>query len=140
MEADIRAFWNDHPCGECLIATEHEYAANYKDFFERYDTFRYRTEAHILRCLDGIGFRGKKTLEIGLGQGADSEQIIRRGAVWSGLELTPESVERVKVRLTTRGLPFETVRQGSALNIPFDDKTFDIVYSPVSYTHLSSGS
>lgn len=85
--------------------------ANYEDFFERYDAYRYRTEAHILRCLDGIGFNGKKTLEICLRQGADSQQIIRRGAVWLGLDLTSESVERGKVRSTTRRLPFETVTE-----------------------------
>jgi hypothetical protein len=46
----------------------------------QYDAFRYSREGHILGCLDGIDFRGAKLLEIGLGQGADSEQIIRRGA------------------------------------------------------------
>lgn len=129
IEAHIRAFWNSHPCGEGLIGAAHQYTTNYEDFFKQYDEYRYRTEGHILRCLDGIGFNGKKTLEIGLGQGADSEQIIRRGAVWSGLDLTPESVERAKLRLTMRHLSFEAIKQGSALDIPFDDKSFDVVYS-----------
>jgi ubiquinone/menaquinone biosynthesis C-methylase UbiE len=129
IEADIRAFWNSNPCGQGLIGTASEFASDYEGFFKEYDEYRYRTEGHILRCLDGVRFDGKKTLEIGLGQGADSEQIIRRGAIWSGLDLTPESVERVKLRLTVRRLPFRAIKQGSALAIPFEDRSFDVVYS-----------
>ena len=51
--------------------------------------------AHIPECLDRIDWQDKKVLEIGLGQGAESEQLIRRGARWSGLDLTEESVDRV---------------------------------------------
>ena len=129
MENDISAFWDGHPCGEGLIGVSREYAADCASFFERYDAYRYRTEGHILRCLDSIGFHGRRTLEIGLGQGADSEQIIRRGARWSGLDLTPESVARVSTRLRMRNLPFDDIKCGSALDIPYADASFDIVYS-----------
>jgi SAM-dependent methyltransferase len=129
IEPDIRAFWNEYPCGETLVGEAHEFASDYEGFFRRYDSYRYRTEGHILRCLDEIGFGGKRTLEIGLGQGADSEQIIRRGAVWSGLDLTAESVQRVKLRLAMRKLPFEVVKQGSVLALPFEDRSFDVVFS-----------
>jgi len=135
-EASIREFWNGHPCGEGLIGDAHRYSVNYEEFFKHYDDYRYRTEAHIPRCLDAIGFSGKRTLEIGLGQGADSEQIIRRGGLWSGLDLTPESVERVRLRLRLRKLPFEALERGSALDIPFSDRTFDIVYSHGVLHHI----
>jgi hypothetical protein len=39
-----------------------------EDFFRRYDAFRYQREAHILRRLDAIDFKGKQLLEVGLGQ------------------------------------------------------------------------
>jgi len=82
-----------------------------------------------LRCLDKIDFRGKQVLEIGLGQGADSEQIVKRGAIWSGLDLTPESVARVQTRFSLRRLPYQSVKQGSVLQIAYEDKSFDIVFS-----------
>lgn len=72
---------------------------------------------------------GKKLLEIGLGQGADSEQLIQRGAIWSGLDLTPESVSRVKTRLSIRNIPYQSVKQGSVLSIPYESKSFDTVFS-----------
>lgn len=132
-EQDIRDFWDAHPCGDHQVESLRE---DYEAFFQRYDKFRYAREGHILRRLDAIDFKGKRVLEIGLGQGADSEQIIRRGAIWSGLDLTPESVERVSTRLRLRGLPHDRLECGSALAIPFADSSFDMVFSHGVLHHI----
>src|SRR5712675_1106397 len=128
-EPEIQAFWQRCPCGDLQVGGLEKHRSDYEAFFTAYDEFRYSLESHIVRCLDGIDFKDKRTLEIGLGQGADSEQIIRRGALWSGIDLTTESVNRVRVRLTLRHLPFEELKQGSVIALPFDDNSFDIVYS-----------
>ena len=87
-EGTIKEFWNTHPCGEKLID---ELKDDYENFFRRYDAFRYSHESHIPRCLDQIDFKNKKVLEIGLGQGADSEQIITStsGSILPGVPVTP---------------------------------------------------
>lgn len=126
-EKTIASFWESHPCGEQFVGGLKQ--KQYEEFFRRYDDFRYSKEGHILRRLDAIEFNGMRTLEIGLGQGADSEQIIRRGAIWSGLDLTMESVVRVKTRLAIRDLSFKDIKCGSVLNIPYADNEFDIVFS-----------
>jgi len=137
MEEEIRNFWQSHPCGENLIGGLKEEERNdYEAFFKRYDNFRYTKEKHILRCLDKIDFKDKRVLEIGLGQGADAEQIIRRGGIWSGVDLTEESVNRVHARLTLRNLPFEKLKQGSALELPFEDNSFDLVFSHGVLHHI----
>lgn len=128
-ESEIQDFWNRYPCGDLQVGGLEARRGDYEAFFSDYDRFRYRKEAHILRCLDAIDFKGKQVLEIGLGQGADSEQIIKRGAIWSGLDLTPESVARVQTRLSLRQLPHRALKQGSVLQIPYDDRSFDIVFS-----------
>lgn len=128
-ESSIQGFWNSHPCGETFVGGAQRYREDYEAFFAEYDRFRYRTEGHILDCLDQIDFTGKRILEVGLGQGADAEQIIRRGGRWSGLDLTAESIARVKTRLALHELPHEELRQGSVLDIPFPDGHFDIVFS-----------
>lgn len=102
---------------------------DYEKFFAAYDQFRYSMERHLPACLDALDVSGKHVLEIGLGQGADSERLIGRGAAWSGVDLTTESAERVRTRLTVRDLPFEDLRQGSVLDLPFADNTFDMVFS-----------
>lgn len=132
-EQAIREFWDAHPCGEGLVE---ELRADHEAFFRQYDEFRYRTEGHILRRLDAIDFKGKRVLEIGLGQGADSEQIIRRGGVWSGLDLSQESVDRVAARMRLRGLAYERLACGSALALPFADNSFDLVFSHGVLHHI----
>lgn len=128
-ESEIQDFWNQHPCGDFQVGGLQKRQGDYEAFFTDYDNFRYHMEKHILRCLDKINFKEKKVLEIGLGEGADAEQIIKRGAIWSGLDLTPESVERVQTRFSLRLLPYQSIKQGSVLDIPYEDKSFDIVFS-----------
>jgi ubiquinone/menaquinone biosynthesis C-methylase UbiE len=132
-EKAIREFWDAHPCGESQVERLH---LDYEDFFRRYDAFRYQREAHILRRLDAVDFRGKQVLEIGLGQGADSEQIIRRGAIWSGVDISAESVSRVSTRLRCRGLAYARLERASALDLPFPDDRFDIVFAHGVLHHI----
>jgi SAM-dependent methyltransferase len=127
LEEGIAAFWEVNPCGENVLG--HRLEGDYEDFFRRFDEMRYSREAHILPCLDAIDFQNKRVLEIGLGQGADAEQIIRRGARWSGLDLTAQSVHRVQTRLRLRNLAYDQIERGSALSMPFPDSRFDTVFS-----------
>jgi 2-polyprenyl-3-methyl-5-hydroxy-6-metoxy-1,4-benzoquinol methylase len=127
MEQQIKSFWNAHPCGEFVV--DAQFTAEAERFFHDYDAYRYRVERHIPECLDAIDWKDKEVLEIGLGQGADSEQLIRRGARWSGLDLTPEAVHRVRTRLTLRQLPYGDIRVGSILEPPYAPGTFDKIYS-----------
>ncbi len=132
-EADIATFWNSFPCGDHQVGGLGD---DPKEFFDRYDAFRYHREPHILRCLDEIEFADKQVLEIGLGEGADSEQMIRRGAHWTGIDLTKESCDRVQTRLALRDLPYEGLENGSALDMPFQDNSFDIVFSHGVLHHI----
>jgi SAM-dependent methyltransferase len=129
-EEQIRAFWQANPCGEALVGgLQGEDDDTIEKFFEKYDNFRYSECPQILKILDRIPIQGKRVLEIGLGEGADSEQLIRRGAVYSGLDLTKESVSRVGKRFSLHGCPYVDLKQGSALHIPYPSNSFDIVFS-----------
>jgi SAM-dependent methyltransferase len=75
-------------------------------------------------------------LEIGPGQGAEAEQLIRQGAIWSGLDLTMASVTRVRRRLEQRGLRYDEILQGTALALPFADNSFDVVFSHGVLHHI----
>jgi SAM-dependent methyltransferase len=136
-EGETKDFWNAHPCGAELVGdlTE-ETRADYEEFFNRYDRYRYQKEPHILTNLDHIGFRDKRVLEIGLGQGADAEQIVKRGGVYSGVDLTDESVKRVQMRFQLHRLGYEKIEQASALELPFSDNSFDIVFSHGVLHHI----
>jgi len=136
-EQTIETFWDTHPCGDASVGgLRGTCADDYLKFFSDYDAYRYRKESHILPCLDAIPFQGKHVLEIGLGQGADSEQLVRRGALWSGLDLTQESVDRVKTRFALHGLAYQSIMKGSALSIPYEANSFDLVFSHGVLHHI----
>jgi SAM-dependent methyltransferase len=129
-EQTVQRFWQEHACGDAQVGGLHDrFQDDYEQFFTDYDRFRYENERHLAACIDGLNVAGKRVLEIGLGEGADAERLIRRGAAWSGIDLTDESVARVRARLTLRELPFDELRQGSVLDLPFADNTFDVVFS-----------
>lgn len=136
-EADIKDFWNAHPCGAELVGDLSDGTrVEYREFFERYDRYRYNKEPHILTNLDRIDWTKKRVLEIGLGQGADAEQIVRRGGLYSGVDLTDESVKRVQMRFSLKELPFGRIERASALALPFGDNAFDIVFSHGVLHHI----
>ena len=129
-EQTIEGFWSSHPCGDGLVGgLDDGYRGDYDRFFHDYDAFRYDLESHIPACLDRLGVAGKRVLEVGIGQGSEAEQLIRRGARYSAVDLTAEAVERTRTRLELRGLPFERIEQGSVLDLPFEAGSFDLVFS-----------
>jgi SAM-dependent methyltransferase len=129
-EQAVADFWSAHPCGDAQVGGLNDaFSGDHDAFFDEYDRQRYRVEAHIPECLDHLDVSGKRVLEIGLGEGAESEQLIRRGAKWSGIDLTQESIDRVRARLASRGLPFEELHAASVLSLPFADDSFDMVFS-----------
>jgi len=129
-EQTVQRFWQEHACGDAQVGGLRErFRGDYDNFFTDYDRFRYQNERHLPSCIDALNVAGKQVLEIGLGEGSESERLIRQGAHWSGVDLTAESVDRVRTRLMLRKLPYEELRQGSVLDLPFADDTFDIVFS-----------
>jgi SAM-dependent methyltransferase len=129
-EQAVEDFWNAHPCGDWQMGgLDENYRGDYERFFTDYDAFRYEYEAHIPDCLDRLDVSGKSVLEVGTGEGAEAEQLIRRGARYSAIDLTAEAVERTTTRLSLRNLPHERVVQASVLAIPFPDDSFDVVFS-----------
>jgi SAM-dependent methyltransferase len=129
-EQEVQRFWQDHACGDAQVGgLRDRFHGDYDKFFTEYDQFRYRTERHLPACIDALNVTGKRVLEIGLGEGSESERLVRQGAYWSGVDLTAESVERVRTRLGLRELRYEELRQGSVLDLPFADGIFDMVFS-----------
>jgi ubiquinone/menaquinone biosynthesis C-methylase UbiE len=120
----IAKFWQKHPCGSDFV-----HASEGKDFFINYDRFKYTHEPHILDELKKVNFKGKRVLEIGLGQGAEAQKIIEAGALYNGIDLTEESVTRVKLRCELFSLPYESLQVMNAESLYFPNKSFDIVFS-----------
>jgi ubiquinone/menaquinone biosynthesis C-methylase UbiE len=101
-----QSHWNETP----LFLTEEE----------RYSTYPWLYDAAEFRK-----HQGEKVLEIGCGTGADLLQFAKHGALASGVDLTANHVELARMRVG--GLAH--VYKADARHIPFEDESFDYVYS-----------
>jgi SAM-dependent methyltransferase len=72
---------------------------------------------------------GRQVLEIGLGFGTLGQLLASRGAEYHGVDIAAGPVSVMRRRIGGLGLPEESVRQASALELPFADASFDYVYS-----------
>ncbi|MHB8533837.1 MAG: class I SAM-dependent methyltransferase [Sulfuricaulis sp.] len=126
MNTDKKAvhdFWDSASCGEEL------YLAGYgKDDFLRQAEIRYQLEPYILEFTGFEQYRGKKVLEIGVGLGADHQKFAEAGAVLTGVDLTQRAIDHTRRRFQVFSLNSE-LRTADAENLPFEDETFDLVYS-----------
>ncbi len=82
---------------------------------------RIEREAQILR--------GKHLLEIGCGMGFDSLEFLKRGVRVTATDLTPNAVAMAKRHFEVEGVRAEEVRTTNALDLPFEDSTFDAVWA-----------
>lgn len=75
----------------------------------------------------GVG-QGDLVLDVGVGDGNASIEAARRGAVVTGVDLTPEQVEKATRRAAQGGIELD-LRVGNAEHLEFDDGSFDVVVS-----------
>ncbi len=124
LKEQVREYWDQHPCGTQFTGLEW----GSKKFFDEVERFRYATQPFMNDVVGFDKFRGKKILEIGCGLGTDLLQFGRGGADVTGVDLTPKSIELVKKRFTLAGIQVDA-RVADAENLPFENDTFDVVYS-----------
>jgi SAM-dependent methyltransferase len=69
-----------------------------------------------------------RVLDVACGTGVVAVTAARRGAVVSGLDLTPELLERARENASIAAVPIDW-REGDAEELPFEDGSFDVVLS-----------
>jgi SAM-dependent methyltransferase len=123
-----RAFW-DELCGTGL-AHELGITEITRDSLARFDAAYMGSYPYLTRYLDALPVEGRKVLEIGLGFGTVGQILAERGAHYHGADIAAEPVSMMRDRLGRLGLiDGDTVLQASALELPWDHGTFDIVVS-----------
>lgn len=76
---------------------------------------------------------GKKVLDIGCGDGSDSEKIAQKGANVYGIDISKEMIKHAKAKH-----PKITFVVASADKLPFTDGEFDVVYSRFALHYLNN--
>jgi ubiquinone/menaquinone biosynthesis C-methylase UbiE len=121
-----REQWTHDPAG-AVYGRAHEFGT--REFFDEVERHRYEEYAPWMPEVMGFDqFTGKRLLEVGCGMGTDLLQFARNGAQVTGVDLTPRSVETSRHHLKLYGQNGDFALS-DAENLPFDDASFDVVYS-----------
>jgi SAM-dependent methyltransferase len=134
LQAGNQAWWTANPMaydwhGE-LVAQEGS-RAWFADIDARFIEGA-RLFAHGAQPFDRVipfdAIRGKRVLEIGCGMGLHTELMRKAGADLTSIDISPRSVELTQRRLGLKQIKGD-VRLCDAEHLPFDDATFDFVWS-----------
>jgi ubiquinone/menaquinone biosynthesis C-methylase UbiE len=128
-------FWNEL-CGSTLARTlgiKDSSPASLKLFDDWYFAFY----PYLLPFVNDANVPGKRLLEVGLGYGSLSQKMAEAGAVYTGLDIAAGPVDMVNHRLRQQGLAGRAV-QGSVLECPFPDQSFDIAVAIGSLHHTGN--
>jgi len=120
----VRDYWENIPCGAWTTQSE----VGSAEYFDEMDRARYALEYYIPDFAEFERWQGKKVLEVGFGQGTDMVRFARAGALYTGIDLTGIGHEIARKRIEVCGVCAD-LRVGDAENLPFDDDSFDLVYS-----------
>lgn len=116
-------FWNQNSCGESLYLKKPT-KKNYDYQLKK----RYIIEPYIKKFANFRNSYKKKVLEIGVGLGADHQMFYEAGADLYGVDLTARAIEHTKHRFKLNNYESKLFVQ-DAEALPFNNQTFDIVYS-----------
>ncbi len=125
IKQDVHDFWNSQACGTQFTDKE-KYT---KEYFEEIEENRYKVSPEIFSFAQFTRFKGKKLLEVGIGAATDFLQWVRAETIAYGVDLTDEAIEHARHRLELYGLQAEDLRVADSENLPFEDNTFDVIYS-----------
>ena len=122
------AFW-DELCGSAM-ARSLGIADASRESLERFDREYLSHYPYLLQYLDHP-IRGAEVLEIGLGYGTLSSELVARGAGYHWVDIAEAPVEMARHRLRLAGVEDAEGRvvQGSALELPYADQRFDYVFT-----------
>src|SRR3954454_16648241 len=123
---EVQRQWDRDPCGAQYVKKAEP---DTLEWFLEVERYRYDVYAPWMReVMEFNRHPGEHILEIGAGIGTDHAQFAKAGGIMHDLDLAAGHLELAKRNFELRGLK-GTFKHGDGENIPFEDDTFDLVYS-----------
>lgn len=123
----VRTYWNNRPCN-----IKHSTSPiGTKEYFDEVEARRYANEPHNYTFPEFERWKGKRVLEIGCGIGTDATNFARNGAIYTGVDLSGESIKLAKQRFEVFGLSGNFIEcNAEELDTVFaKEAKFDLIYS-----------
>lgn len=122
----VKNYWNNRPCNIRHSKSE----VGTIEYFNEVEHRKYFVEPHIINFADFPKWKGKKVLEIGCGIGTDGVNFARNDAIYTGIELSEESLALAKKRFDLFDLKGNFyLSNAENLSEIIKNETFDLVYS-----------
>jgi glycosyltransferase involved in cell wall biosynthesis/ubiquinone/menaquinone biosynthesis C-methylase UbiE len=123
---EVQNQWNNNPVGsETARSTQPQTL----EWFEEVERYRYQDYAPWMpRVMEFADHAGEQVLEVGGGMGTDLAQFARNGAIVTDVDLSGGHLQIAQENFRLRGLTGRFVHH-DAESLPFDDDSFDLVYS-----------
>ena len=123
---EVQNQWNQDACGSHYVKKAERHTLNW---FEEAEAYRYGEYAPwMIETMEFKEHSGEKVLEIGGGLGTDLSQFARHGSVVTDLDLSAGHLALAQENFKLRGLEGEFIHHDAEI-LPFDDDTYDLVYS-----------
>jgi len=129
--ASVLEYWDSHPLGKQYVV-DNTLQIGSPDFFAHIrpwmGPFKY---PWIMKRIEreSAGLRDAHLLEIGCGLGFDSVEFLKRGVKVTATDLTPTAVTLARKHCEIEGVYPEDVAVENALDLSYDDNTFDAVWA-----------
>jgi SAM-dependent methyltransferase len=124
-------FWSTNQPGTKFAKSE----PGSREFFAEAEEQRYALEPHIPEIAHFEEWAQKDVLDVGCGIATDGIRFARAGARYLGIDASPVAVELARRRFELEGLK-ATIVQGEATQLPFADKSVDLVWSHGVIHHI----
>lgn len=132
MNTTRKGFWTGYQPGFRSTGAE----PGTPEFFAAVDAYRWELEPHIPAFAGFASCRGLRVLELGCGMATDGARFARGGADYTGMDFSPTALQLARRRFEIEGLPGRFI-EGDIAEIPFEDGSFDLVYSFGVIHHLA---
>ena len=122
----VEKFWDARPCN----IRHSKKLVGSREYFDEVERKKYFVEPHILEFANFEKWNNKRVLEIGCGIGTDAINFARNGAVYTGVELSNESLKLALQRFEVFGLK-GNLNRGNCERLEdfLEPQTFDLIYS-----------
>ena len=129
---DHQEFWSDYQPGLRFARS----AVGTREFFDEVTAYRRALEPHIDDVVHFDRWRGCDVLEAGCGMATDGVRFAAAGARYTGVDFSPTALSLARRRFALEGLPGRFA-QGSLTDLPFPDRSFDLVFSHGVIHHMA---
>ena len=127
----VHDYWNTHTLGLQYV-TDDDIEIGSPEFFGHIRPWMnpYKFPWIMERIIhEATILKRKHLLELGCGMGYDSLEFLKRDVRVTATDLTPNAVRMTKRHFEIENVRAEEVRTANALDLPFEDNTFDAVWA-----------